>query len=145
ADDQLQPNTPGQSYNNCGVESARQIINASGGAPVTQEGLLNHAMANGWADSVPGSLYQSGGTRPADRVAILQANGVPAGTMLPTVQNLETAVAEGRGIIVSVYAGDIWPPSAGLNPGNGTHAILVTGVEYDAKGNHTNVIVNDTG
>lgn len=148
---QLPPNTPGQSYNNCGVESSRQIINQANGLNVTQEGLLNQAMNNGWANQVPGNLWASGGTRPAQRVSILAANGVPATTMAPNIQNIELAVSQGRGVISSVWAARLWPAnvatSSGLVPGSATggHAIVVTGVEYDADGNIVNVIVNDTG
>jgi hypothetical protein len=56
--------------------------------------------------------------------------------------NLERAVGEGRGVVTSHDAGQLWndPAYAG-----GGHAIVVTGMEYDAAGNRTAVLVNDTG
>lgn len=139
-------NTPGQSYNNCGVESSRQIVNQATGANVSQEALLNQSMASGNATQVPGSLFQSGGTDPAGRQAILAANGVPSHLEAGNMGNLETAAANGQGVVASVWAGNMpnWA-GQGLAPGTGGHAILVTGVEYDDAGNPINVIINDTG
>jgi uncharacterized Zn-binding protein involved in type VI secretion len=145
---QLQPNTPGQSYNNCGVEVSRQIITQVTGQTPTQEGLLNNAMGNGWANQVPGNMWASGGTVPAGRQSIMGAPpyNVQTTQMPPTMSNLETAVAEGRGVSTDVWAGNM-PNWAGQNlaPGTGAHNILVTGVEYDDNGNPVNVIINDTG
>lgn len=144
------PSTNGQSYNNCGVESSRQIINRANNSNVSQETLLSQSINAGNAAGTPGvaPTFANGGTSAAQRVNILGANGVPAGTQAASMQNLETAVASGRGTISSVMAGTLWagtPAGAGTPPGTGPHAILVTGVEYDENGNITNVIINDTG
>lgn len=138
--------TAGQSYNNCGVESARQIISVATGTTPTQEGLLNQSMANGDANQVPGNLFASGGTDPASRQNILANNGV-ASTQVPNdAGNLESAVAGGNGVIMSVWAGNMpnWA-GQGLAPNTGGHAIVVTGIEYDDDGNPVNAIINDTG
>jgi hypothetical protein len=138
--------TPGQSYNNCGVESARQIINTATNANISQEALLNKSMASGDANQVPGKLYDSGGTDPAGRQNILANNGVPSSQQANTPGNLEAAVAGGRGTIVSVWAGNMpnWA-GQGIAPNDGGHAIVVTGIEYDDNGNPINVFINDTG
>jgi uncharacterized Zn-binding protein involved in type VI secretion len=145
---QLQPNTAGQSYNNCGIEVSRQIITQSTGQSPTQEQLFNGAQSNGWATSVPGNPYASGGTVPAGRQSIMgqppynvQTTQVP-----PTMGNLETAVSEGKGVSTDVWASNL-PTWAGQNlaPNTGAHNLLVTGVEYDDNGNPINVIINDTG
>jgi uncharacterized Zn-binding protein involved in type VI secretion len=144
----IQPNTPGQSYNNCGVEVSRQIITQTTGQTPTQEGLLNGAMGNGWATQVPGSTYQSGSTLPGGRQSIMgqPPYNVQTTQQAPTMGNLETAVAEGKGVSTDVWAGNMpnWA-GQGLAPGTGGHNILVTGVEYDDNGNPVNVIINDTG
>lgn len=147
---QLQPHTAGQSYNNCGVESARQIINqVNPDSPVSQEGLLQEAFQHHDATEVANNLYQSGGTTPQGRVNILERNNVPSHTETGSMDNLAQSVAEGRGVIAAVMAGTMWPVSApqakGPPPGEGPHAILVTGVEFDEQGNIKNVIINDTG
>jgi hypothetical protein len=146
AGQQIPSGTPGQSYNNCGVEVSRQIINRSTGANVSQETLLNQSMATGSAVQKAGNAWASGGTTPDGRVSILAANGVAAHQEDASMQNMEAAVAAGRGVSVDVWAGSMpnWA-GQGLAPGTGGHNILVTGVEYDDDGNPINVIINDTG
>jgi len=150
AGNQIQPNTPGQSYNNCGVESARQIINRTHpDNPISQEDLLNQSMNNGTANGTPNNLFASGGTGPEGRVQILEDNNVPAHLESNSLQNLAQSVGEGKGVIAAVMAGTLWPVSSPNSnappPGTGGHAILVTGIEYDKNGNIKNVIINDTG
>lgn len=128
-----------QTYGNCGVESARQIVNQATGGNVAEDQLLNLALNNGWAGQDPDPL-QRGGTGPADREAILSSQGVQSVRQPQNLQNIERAVAEGRGVITSHDAGLLWNTSD-----SGGHAVLVTGVEYDANGNPVNVIINDTG
>ncbi|EYF01316.1 PAAR domain-containing protein [Chondromyces apiculatus] len=148
---QLLANTRGQSYNNCGVESSRQIINQSHpGSPRTQEGLLQEAFDHGDAIRDPKGLYYSGGTYTDTMENILERNGVPAHLESGSMQNLAQAVAGDQGVIATLMAGTMWPvsnPGQGAYPppGTGGHAVLVTGVEFDADGNVKNVIINDTG
>jgi len=141
----LPAQTQSQSYNNCGVESSRQIINQANGSNVSQEILLTQAMVNGQATAVPGNLQASGGTTPTTRVQLLQTNGVPASEVTPSMQNMQQAVAEHRGVIVAVMAGTLWGAAGGIPAGQGPHAILVTGLQYDATGKLQNVFINDTG
>ena len=151
AGNQIPANTPGQSYNNCGVEASRQIINQATGANISQEALLDQAVPtissdrSWWVGPInPARMFNTGGTTPSERAALLTKNGVPASTAPGTMQNLELAVAQGKGVVAAVDAGLLWNPAFGA-PLKSWHAILVTGVEYDANGNILNVIVNDTG
>ena len=153
-----------QSYYNCGVETTRQIINQATGKGLTEDGLLQQAVANGQAgdgshanddddiDDNDGSSpkgvpnpAKAGGTTPDQREAMLNDNGVPAEQVPGTMGNLAQGVGEGKGVEADIWAGSIWPPSYGVQPGKGAHAVLVTGVEYDENGNMKNVIINDTG
>lgn len=101
-------------------------------------------MASHNAIQVPGNRWASGGTLPSDIVSILQTNRVPAAEVTPTLQNLELATAQGRGVVSFVDAGTLWTPSS-TPPSTGNHWVQVTGVKYDADGNITHVIINDTG
>ncbi|MET0108552.1 MAG: PAAR domain-containing protein [Candidatus Thiodiazotropha sp.] len=152
-------NTPGQSYNNCGIESSRQIVQQATGANPGQEAMMNTAIANNNASqpaigsagsggpvTAANQAWYSGGTTSGQQVSILGNNGVPSSRIAPTSTGLqlsqfETALSQSRGVIAN---GDV----AGL-PGWGTqtgaHAVLVTGYEYDDDGNITHVIYNDTG
>lgn len=141
---QLQPGTAGQSYNNCGCETSRQLINQATPANISQEGLLNQAMAGGQASQVPGNLYASGGTNPQTRQQVLANNGVPSHLENRTMGNLEASVAAGKGNIVVVDSQTLWTNGT-TPPSTGDHVVVVTGVEYDDNGNVKNVIINDTG
>jgi hypothetical protein len=164
ADNPLPSNTAAQSYNNCGIETARQVINHLGGN-VTQEGLMNQAIAAGNASQAAigstqgggggtagvvvtpqNQAFFSGGTTDTQQAAILNANGVPASTIPATptgaqLSQYEVAMSQGRAVLAG---GDV----SGL-PGwggqTGGHAVLITGFEYDENGNLTHVIYNDTG
>jgi len=129
-----------QSFNNCGVESSRQIIMASG-RNISEASLLSQSIANGDADN-NANPTQRGGTSPSGRSNILTNNGVANHTETASRQNIMQAVAEGRGVITSHDAGRLWGNPAFNGSG---HAVLVTGVQFDANGNPVNVIINDTG
>ncbi|ETR66854.1 MAG: hypothetical protein OMM_05453 [Candidatus Magnetoglobus multicellularis str. Araruama] len=132
-----------QSYQNCGVESSRQIINRANNSNISENNLLNQAMNNGWASRAR-NIADSGGTNVGTRTSILRANGVQSTTQAASMQNLGIAMSQGKGVICSVMAGTLWAPSA-VPPGTGRHAILVTGIKYNDAGEPTHVIINDTG
>ena len=127
-----------QSASNCGVEAARQIINQTPGVNVSENALLDHAINNGFADNAP--LWPDrGGARPSQLEALLTDRGVHSSRQPQTMGNIIQAVAEGRGVITSNDVALLWGP-----PNTGGHAVLVTGIEFDANGNPQTVIVNDT-
>ena len=144
--------TTQQSYGNCGLEAARQIINAVTPARLTQEQLL--AQAHNTTAVPPGGtipmplavksrdMEKNGGSWPWSTRALLQHNGVAAGTQSPTVANLTQAVAEGRGVLASVDAAVLW---GGSTPPGSWHVVLVTGARYNADGRIVSFVVNDTG
>lgn len=165
----LQSNTAGQSYNNCGIETARQVINHAGGN-ATQEGLMSQAIAGGNASqpaigsvqgggggaSTPGAggitvtaqnqAWFSGGTTDVQQANILSQNGIPASTIPATptgaqLSQYEEAMSQGRAVL---SGGDV-SGLPGWNGQAGSHAVLITGYEYDDNGNLTHVIYNDTG
>ncbi len=139
--------TAAQSYNNCGVESSRLLINQAGGN-VSENQLLTQAINSGNASGTAGAPLQAafGGTGAGQRQSILGANGVPSTIQATTADNIGLATSQGRGVIVNLDAAQLWPTTHGISPPPGSlHAVTVTGVEYDDAGNVTNYIVNDTG
>lgn len=129
-----------QSYNNCGVESSRQLINRNGN-PIDEDTLLDDALRSGDAETKP-TRFDSGGTGPDGRERILDSHGVPSHQVPQGMNNIAQNVAEGRGVITSHDAGILWDDS---RYNGGGHAIVPTGLEYDKNGRLKNVIVNDTG
>lgn len=138
--------TTQQSYNNCGVESSRQVINQanSSAPPLGEDQLLQQAINQGLANGTPGSppVFANGGTFPVSRQNILASNGVASTVQASNAGNLGLAMSRGQGVIASLDAAQLW---GGTTPPGSLHAITVTGVEYDDAGNVVNVIINDTG
>ncbi|MEI6539764.1 MAG: PAAR-like domain-containing protein [Planctomycetota bacterium] len=128
-----------QSNQNCGVESSRQIINSSKGKNISEDKLLDQAMKSGDAEKLAKRI-DSGGTSPEARKRILKDHGVSSTLQPQTLRGMEKAVSEGKGVIASVDVAKLWGP-----PNTGGHAVVVTGVVKDSKGNITEVIINDTG
>ena len=133
-----------QSYNNCGVESSRQIINHATHSNLTEDGLLQSAINQGLASGTPGQpiSFAAGGTDALARQAILANNGVPSTVMATNPENLGLALSRGQGVIASLDASRLWGPPT---PPGALHAVAVTGIEYDDAGNRVAVMINDTG
>lgn len=132
-----------QSYQNCGVESTRQIINQATGRQIGEDLLLDRAMERGWASRKPlqeGGRSQSGGTSPDDRKEILAAGGVGSELQPQTMKNIEQAVAEGKGVITSHEVKELWDSEQ-----EGRHAVVVTGIKYNPDGKPETIFINDTG
>lgn len=129
-----------QSYNNCGVESARQIINQATNKSISEDTLLDESIDAGDADK-ESTRNESGGTSPDGRQDILDRNGVPSVLVPATRENLTQAIAEHKGIISSHEVKYLWPDLSQT----GGHAITVTGVGFDAHGQPETVYYNDTG
>jgi uncharacterized Zn-binding protein involved in type VI secretion len=128
-----------QSYGNCGVEAARQIINRVRGTPITEDDLLAESIENGdaqWRDNP----IKRGGTWAWSRVNILARHGVAASQQPASMQGIAQAVAERRGVITAHEVSVLW-----ADRHTGGHAVVVTGVKYDADGQLESVTFNDTG
>jgi uncharacterized Zn-binding protein involved in type VI secretion len=136
--------TTQQSYNNCGVESSRQVINRANGSNLGENQVLQNAIDNGWASGTPGSppVFADGGTGAAGRQSILANAGVASTVQSSSLGNLGLAMSRGQGTIANLDAAQLW---GGTTPPGSLHAVTVTGVQYDDAGNVTHVIINDTG
>lgn len=128
-----------QSYGNCGVESARQLMEASNNAG-NEFDVLQNAINNGNAgyDADP---TQVGGTSPLGRKNILSNNGVDSHLEEQNIENIQQAVIEGKGVITSHDAEVLWQN----DQASGGHAVVVTGIKYNSSGKVSAYIINDTG
>jgi uncharacterized Zn-binding protein involved in type VI secretion len=138
-----------QSYNNCGVESSRQIINQANNSNITEDDLLQWALDNRQAErgdppvpvGTPPRL-KDGGTYPKQRQAILAHGGVSSTIEAGNLDNLGQALSSGKGVMTDLNPGILWNDTNYIHD---WHVVLVTGIEYDDNGNITHVIINDTG
>ncbi|MFO0610707.1 MAG: PAAR domain-containing protein [Polyangiales bacterium] len=128
-----------QSYGNCGLESARQLINLYRDEPVSEAALLRDAIDHGEASNERNERKR-GGSTPVQRRRLLARYGVETFNVPNTMTAVAQAVAEGRGVITSHVSGILWGTTD-----TGGHAVLVTGIEFDAEGRIASVLINDTG
>lgn len=149
AGQQIPPNQPDQSGENCGPEAARALINRrrrqQGQPPISEERLYDETVDKGWTTGSkdPDKRVNGGGTGPEGRRKILENYGVESELHPQSdTQGLFQRVADGHGVITAHDTGKLWN-----NPnyeGQG-HAVSIVGIEYDGDGNPKNVIVSDTG
>jgi hypothetical protein len=139
----LPHHTTQQSYNNCGVEAARIIINQATGKKVTEDDLLNWAIDHGKADGPkdPAHRYDAGGAYQGQTVDTLREHGVESTQERQSMETISQAVAEGRGVITAHTAATLWDDRAE----QGSHAVNVTGMVYDSSGKLVSVVTLDTG
>lgn len=128
-----------QSYQNCGVEATRQVINQATGKNISEDALLDDAMDHGDATR-KWKRADSGGTQDSSWPNIAGRHGVGMHKQDQNLQNLGQAVGEGKGVVTAHDVAVLWGPT-----NSGGHAVTVTGMEFDANGNPKTVIYNDTG
>jgi uncharacterized Zn-binding protein involved in type VI secretion/phosphoribosyl-AMP cyclohydrolase len=128
-----------QSYGNCAVESTRQLLNRAMRTRLTEDELLRDALLHGDAQRHPEPMHLGGMTVP-QQVRLAERHGLVMRERPATLEGLAQAVAERRGVITSHEVSVLWG-----NGQTGGHAIVVTGVRYDADGNPSTVVFNDTG
>ena len=140
---------PGQQhFGNCGLQSSRQLVEQAKGAKLgkTEEQFMNDAIASCGAGQ--GSTPETtGGTSAATRQCVMQQYGVASTVKPATLANVDDALRNGKGVIISSDADTIWGTQGqaqGMG-GGGRHAVILTNAIYDSSGKMTGVDVNDTG
>lgn len=147
-----------QSYENCGLESIRQIINYVNGSDIGELEFMEWAFTGAYQSEEGSNIYyrfaervkdpvsgavdlrKSGCTTDRGQALMMEVKGVPTESLDQTADNIIQAVADGKGVTTSHHVSGL------LNvPQEGTHAVTVTGIEFDAEGNPTNVIINESG
>lgn len=139
--------TAKQSYNNCGLECARLLIRGKKGSAPGERQLLEEAEAkgdaDGWAyDPKTKEWDEPGATNADGRENVLDRQGIESEQVEQSPEAIAQAVAEGKGVISSHDAGVLWGDEDHIG---GAHAIVVTGVEYDADGSPIRFITVDSG
>lgn len=134
--------------NTCAVAAQEFVLDAFTGVDHSEAELREVAESHGWYDPL-------GGTSIDDVGKILDHYGIDTerhdGASLA---DLESALADGDGVIVGVDSGEIWNPDTAPDdaltdylgiPGQGAdHAVQVVGVDHTDPA-HPEVILNDSG
>ncbi len=81
-----------------------------------------------------------GWTKPEARKEILKNHGVASHLEDPSLDNIESAIWAGKGVITTHPASALWgDPNI-----EGNHIVLVSGIEYDEDGHIVKIVYNDT-
>jgi hypothetical protein len=127
----------------CGIVSSANVLRIAG-KNATEEELVKYASTS--SGPLEGHLCTTrtipGGTTPETRQAILKQYGVESELQEATVDNIAQAVSEGKGVIISVYAGKLW---GNARHKNNMHAITVTSVVKNSDGSIAGFWVTDSG
>jgi uncharacterized Zn-binding protein involved in type VI secretion len=139
------PSGTRQSYNNCGVETSRAVVQEATGKEISEDAMLDSHLDDGLArgSKDPKQRFRSGGTNPVERQEILRKHGVES-ELHPQedMGGMAQAVADGHGVITSHNGGILWNDTAYLGSG---HSVLLSGINYNANGEIESVTVVDTG
>ncbi len=130
----------------CGLVSCEDILKQFG-KKVTENDIVKYAIDHHFCWTEP-PRGEQGGTTVNDQVAILQGHGVPAASERGlSLDDLAARVEAGKGVITEVNAYVLWDKR--LAPRfykDANHAIVVTGVQRDAKtGKIDGFFINDSG
>ena len=132
----------------CGL-CAIENVSVEAGRHISLNDLFTYAESQN-----PPLCTEGGGTTAEGRKRILEAFGIGSTLEEQTIQNIVSAVVEGRGVILSVNVSKLSPYRKALagrpliqRTFQGVfrpHAVVVTSVEVDGNGNVTHLILSDS-
>lgn len=131
----------------CGLVSCVNILRLAG-YPATESEVVGYAsttsagFGRGKLCTTNSFPEENGGTSAKTRQQILQHFGIKSELREASVENIAGAVSDGRGVIISVYAGMLYN---GWSDHRDLHAITVTSVKKDRYGNVLGFYVCDSG
>lgn len=131
----------------CGLVSCVNILRLAG-YPATESEVVGYAsttsagFGRGKLCTTNSFPEENGGTSAKTRQQILQHFGIKSDLREASVDNIAGAVSDGRGVIISVYAGMLYN---GWSDHRDLHAITVTSVKKDRYGNVLGFYVCDSG
>jgi len=128
-----------QSYNDCGLEASRQVVEqVKGKLDMSERQFMDNAIATCTVDD-------DGGANALDRQCVMQQYGVRSTVEKADITNVDAALRDGKGVIVTADSKLLWGMQ-GISSQQGVpHAVLLTNGIYDDTGKMTGVWVNDTG
>lgn len=149
-----QGDNPYNASGNCGLVSISNLLRRAG-LEVSEADVTRCAIESGLCEYNPsGSAENNGGTTMEMRRDILQQYGI-ASDICPaqnggSLQEIADAIDSGRGVLISVNAGELWECDDGSTPfwGNpvSNHCVTVTGIARNAStGEITGVYIADSG
>ena len=135
-----------QSYQNCGLQSSRQIIEQAKMTCLEKSELefMEDAIKSCGAERAEIHPDNSGGSNARARRCVLKQYGVGSTVEDATVENVKSALQARQGVIMSADVEVLWQ-GRGVPPQSGRHAVVITHGEYGKDGQMTGVHVNDTG
>lgn len=131
----------------CGLVSCVNVLRLAG-YPATESKVVGYAsttsagFGRGKLCTTNSFPEDNGGTSAKTRQQILQHFGIKSELREASVENIADAVSDGRGVIISVYAGMLYN---GWSDHRDLHAITVTSVKKDRSGNVLGFYVCDSG
>lgn len=131
----------------CGLVSCVNVLRLAG-YPATESEVVGYAsstsagLGRGKLCTTNSFPEDNGGTSAKTRQQILQHFGIKSELKEASVNNIADAVSDGRGVIISVYAGMLYN---GWSNHRDLHAITVTSVKKDRYGNVLGFYICDSG
>ena len=131
----------------CGLVSCVNVLRLAGYS-ATESEVVGYAsttstgFGRGMLCTTNSFPEENGGTSAKTRQQILQHFGIKSELREASVNNIADAVSDGRGVIISVYAGMLYN---GWSDHTDLHAITVTSVKKDHNGNVLGFYVCDSG
>lgn len=124
----------------CGIVSCVNILRLAG-FDISEQTLVRPVAKARLCTTNSHPMY-NGATSANDRKQILAMCGIDSVLLEANIANIAHNIEEGRGVIISVYAGKLWQDFRYLNM---AHAVIVTSVKKDRLGNVIGFYVCDSG
>jgi len=131
----------------CALTSIANLITQTG-RPTSESQVVNLAIQNNWAVNDPSlSHYQLGGSSVSQQRAILDEYGIRNDVVIGYNESgIANLVRSGRGVILSMNAGQLWGDAAYIGNGTANHAVTLTGAVYsEADGTLKGFYIADSG
>lgn len=149
-----QGDNPYNASGNCGLVSICNLLRRAG-MDVSEDQVTKCAIDSGLCDYNPlGIASDNGGTSIEMRRDLLNKFGVASDIYMSekggSLENIADAIDSGRGVLISVNAGELWDCDDGSTPFLGhpvsNHCVAVTGIARNADtGDIVGVFIADSG